>query len=713
MKKNNFIVSSILILILLAMSIGQYYCCPYIYKTTQEKKDLFYTIDYCLNHTAYYDYVIDFNFQKETNPQASAQQYISINSNDGELTSQEVINQETNRFIEELNQFHYDLMNEKDIYYYAIDTKTQQTASNTKDHLDQLSSDKELQNKYQLYYQIEYDEEGNYFIHWTSNENDISIQKVNEYSRSVYSGIIYEDDYSYSVSYQAPKNIIITYAIPKTLVPNSELSLQLMSPDKGSIVYALPYMFGFILLTMIMTFIFPIKYLKESRFLSFISKIKFEILSVIWCSITFFMTYFSGLFIMASENGLMNKLFIELGIEGFSEILIPTIVIVYWFIYYGLFMILAYMIKYLFHKGVKRYFIENTVIYWIYHCCIEIFHRIIQFDLNDNINKTVLKIVLFNFVIIALIISVFEYGFIFALLYSVIIFVILKKKFEDIQQDYEVLLHSTQQLSTGNFNVDINEDIGLFNPLKDEFSHIKDGFEKAVQEEVKSQKMKTELITNVSHDLKTPLTSIITYVDLLKNSDLTDEQRQQYIDILDRNSLRLKNLIDDLFEVSKANSGNIKLDFMDVDIVSLIKQAQYECADKLEEKSLDIRFNYDHEKVLCFLDSSKTYRIFENLFINISKYALAHTRVYLDILENEDNVIITFKNISEDEMKFNENEIVERFVQGDKSRNTRGSGLGLAIVKSFTELQGGTFKVEIDGDLFKTTLSFRKLKEAE
>lgn len=187
---------------------------------------------------------------------------------------------------------------------------------------------------------------------------------------------------------------------------------------------------------------------------------------------------------------------------------------------------------------------------------------------------------------------------------------------------------------------------------------------------------------------------------------MIDEDRKKYIEILERNSLRLKNLIDDLFEVSKVNSGNVHLDLVDVDIVSLIKQAQLESQDKLDEKNLDVRMNCSEEKIICYLDSSKTYRIFENLFINISKYALANTRVYIDLIQIDHQIQITFKNISEAEMTFNENEIVERFVQGDKSRNTSGSGLGLAIVKSFTELQKGQFKVEVDGDLFKSILTF-------
>ena len=237
---------------------------------------------------------------------------------------------------------------------------------------------------------------------------------------------------------------------------------------------------------------------------------------------------------------------------------------------------------------------------------------------------------------------------------------------------------------------------------------IKDGFEKAVSEEVKSQKMKTELISNVSHDLKTPLTSIITYIDLLKDEQLDYEKRKEYLDTLDRNSLRLKNLIDDLFEVSKVNSGDVKLNLVDVDIIALIRHAKFELIDKFNEKSLIFKTAFPNEKIILSLDSLKTYRIFENLLMNIGKYALENTRVYIDIDNSDDEVTITFKNISADEIKVSEDELVERFVQGDTSRNTSGSGLGLAIAKSFTELQKGNFKISVDGDLFKASVTFKK-----
>ena len=310
--------------------------------------------------------------------------------------------------------------------------------------------------------------------------------------------------------------------------------------------------------------------------------------------------------------------------------------------------------------------------------------------------------------VISIICCFFAFGIFLTIIYSIILFIILKNKFEAIKHDYQILLSSVQRLSNGDFDVEINQDLNLFNSLKTEFTNIKDGFEKAVNEEVKSQKMKTELISNVSHDLKTPLTSIITYIDLLKEENLSSDKRNEYINTLDRNAFRLKNLIDDLFEISKANSGNIQLNIVNVDIVALIQQTKFELTDNFIGKNLTFKTTYPKEKIILQLDSQKTYRIFENLLINISKYALENTRVYIEVIDQNDKVEIIFKNISANEIKINANELVGRFIQGDASRNTSGSGLGLAIVKSFTELQNGIFKVEIDGDLFKAIVIFKK-----
>ena len=220
--------------------------------------------------------------------------------------------------------------------------------------------------------------------------------------------------------------------------------------------------------------------------------------------------------------------------------------------------------------------------------------------------------------------------------------------------------------------------------------------------------MKTDLIANVSHDLKTPLTSIITYVDLLKDENLTHEKRTQYLETLDQKSQRLKILIEDLFEMSKASSGNITMNLQMVDVVSLMKQTLLETEDKIEEAGLMIRRQFPEHKVMISLDSERTFRVFENLISNMTKYAMARTRAYIDIVDDEEIVQIIFKNMSAEEINVNVDELVERFVRGDQSRHTEGSGLGLAIAKSFVELQGGQFVVQVDGDLFKVIITFSK-----
>lgn len=617
-------------------------------------------------------------------------------------------------FIEAIHTVQKELTTQTSYSFIAKNTKTNQTISNTDDNLLDINNNKELADKYQWYITVQYDSEGN-VSYQNQQKNHNSLESAISSTHSSYNTDYEEYDYDRDEDILIhsettyPKDITITYAIEKNIDSSSELASYLSNYSVSLYMrFAVPYILAFCVVISIIILLIPMQYLETIPFLNIVSKIKFGILAFLWCFLIGTLLSLVPFFIHGVYTGEFVEFFTLFGIESFAPILTPVIQIVLWFVFFTLIVILMYMIKYLFQKGFKRYFKENTCLGWIILNSQKIMNKIVNFDLDDNINRSVLKIVIFNFIIITVISIFFVFGFFFALIYSIIIFFLLKNKFVEIKNVNQVLLNATKKLSNGQFDVDINEDVGIFNPLKNEFTHIKDGFEKAVKEEVKSQKMKTELISNVSHDLKTPLTSIITYVDLLKKDALTDEERHQYIQVLERNSLRLKNLIDDLFEVSKANSGDIKLHFVDVDIVSLIKQAELECQDKLDEKSLDIKMNTSHEKIIHSLDSSKTYRIFENLFINISKYALDHTRVYIDVIEDEDNITIIFKNISEQEITFNNKEIVERFVQGDKSRNTTGSGLGLAIVKSFTELQKGQFQVETDGDLFKSIITFHK-----
>ena len=304
-------------------------------------------------------------------------------------------------------------------------------------------------------------------------------------------------------------------------------------------------------------------------------------------------------------------------------------------------------------------------------------------------------------------ISCFWFFGIFGLMiYSVVLFFLLRRIYDGMQEKYEILLQATGKMADGNLEVEINDDLGVFEPLKGEITKIRNGFKKAVEEEVKSQSMKTELITNVSHDLKTPLTAIITYVNLLKKEGITEEERRNYIRILDQKSMRLKSLIEDLFEISKANSNNVTLHLVEVDIVSLMKQVRLELEDKIGRSQVEFRWNMPDDKAVLILDSEKTYRVFENLLVNIVKYALPGTRAYVEITDDGETVMVSMKNISATEISLEGRDITDRFVRGDESRNTEGSGLGLAIARSFVELQKGTMEVGIEADLFKVKIEW-------
>lgn len=397
-----------------------------------------------------------------------------------------------------------------------------------------------------------------------------------------------------------------------------------------------------------------------------------------------------------------------------------------------------------FTLGVKEYIRQYSFFYQIFPWMKKMWNRfkdeLVHIDFEKGATKTILKIVVINFIILAVCSSLWFFGIIALVVYSVILFFLIERYYSRIEADYHTLLRGVNKIAEGNLDAEITEDLGMFEPFKGELSKIRFGFKKAVDEEVKSQRMKTELITNVSHDLKTPLTAITTYVELLKKEDITEEERRSYIETLEKKSLRLKVLIEDLFEVSKASSNNMTLNLMEVDVVNLMKQVSVEHTDKFEAAGLDLRWNVPEEKVVLMLDNQKTYRIFENLFVNVQKYAMPGSRVYIDVKspavsgnaegrhgneagnaavfsgaddighvrrKNSGEVEITIKNMSADELNFAADEITERFVRGDASRNTEGSGLGLAIAKSFTEAQGGKLHVEVDGDLFKVVIRWK------
>ena len=270
------------------------------------------------------------------------------------------------------------------------------------------------------------------------------------------------------------------------------------------------------------------------------------------------------------------------------------------------------------------------------------------------------------------------------------------------------IMKGARDAANGKLNYAIEEKgKGQLRELAHNINNIKEGLKEAVQNEVKSENMKTELIANVSHDLKTPLTSIINYVDLLKKEDIDSETAKDYISILDKKSQRLKVLIEDLFEASKATSGAMELNIEKLEIVQLLKQALGENDERLKDKNLSVIFTAPEKKIFVNGDGKRLYRVFENLISNISKYTLENTRVYINVEDKDGEVNIVMRNISSYELNFKSEEITDRFKRGDKARSTEGSGLGFAISKSIIELHHGDFKIEVDGDLFKSIITLK------
>ena len=304
---------------------------------------------------------------------------------------------------------------------------------------------------------------------------------------------------------------------------------------------------------------------------------------------------------------------------------------------------------------------------------------------------------------------------------------------------FDLIRRGTKEIANGNTSYEIDSQT-LYPALKshaDDINSIKDGISLAVDQRMKSERMKTELITNVSHDIKTPLTSIINYVDLIKKEDIQDAKMTEYVDVLDRQSIRLKKLLEDLLEASKASTGNLDVNLEKMDVAILLNQLVGEYTEKLADRSLSLVMDtHGFEQVYIMADGRHIWRVFDNLLNNICKYAMEGTRVYIDILsqnpqgmnasnaagtnadrmsadginaqetanEAATHVNIVFKNISASQLNISSDELMERFVRGDSSRNTEGSGLGLSIAQSLMKIMGGDMELEVDGDLFKATL---------
>lgn len=301
-----------------------------------------------------------------------------------------------------------------------------------------------------------------------------------------------------------------------------------------------------------------------------------------------------------------------------------------------------------------------------------------------------------------------EFGILLDIIFWIWCYYKIMKQVDKFKQIHD----ATEKIYKGDTSIKLDESIytGVLKELAVYINDIAGGFSNAIEENLKSERMKTELITNVSHDIKTPLTSIINYVDLLKQENIQNEKAKEYIEILDNKSQRLKKLIEDLVEASKASSGNIKINKEVLNVKELLNQVTGEFEDKFNKRGLNIISKLPEETVYIKADNRYLYRVLENTYSNVAKYAEENTRVYVDcIIEAEDTVAIYVKNISKEELNISADELMQRFVRGDKSRNTEGSGLGLSIAKSLTELQDGTFNIYLDGDLFKVAIKFKRV----
>ena len=304
------------------------------------------------------------------------------------------------------------------------------------------------------------------------------------------------------------------------------------------------------------------------------------------------------------------------------------------------------------------------------------------------------------------ILSIFPIGILIGIILTIIYIVIFIKELIYLDK----IIIGSKAATEGKLNCNIEEKgRGHLRELAHDINNIRDGLRKSIESEMKSENMKTELITNVSHDLKTPLTSIINYIDLLKRENIESETAKDYINILDKKSQRLKVLIDDLFEASKATSGAMELNITKIDIVQLLKQSLGENDERFKNSNLSVKLDIPDTKIFINGDGQRLYRVFENLISNIVKYSLSNTRVYIQMyVDDENKVVIIMRNISAYELDFCANEITNRFKRGDSSRSTDGSGLGLAIAKSIVELHGGKFNIEVDGDLFKSIIKLNQ-----
>ncbi|MCF0259344.1 MAG: HAMP domain-containing histidine kinase [Erysipelotrichaceae bacterium] len=390
--------------------------------------------------------------------------------------------------------------------------------------------------------------------------------------------------------------------------------------------------------------------------------------------------------------------------------LIPGFCYLIWFLYFCLAALTCMYIKYIFAFGIGRYIREESVISAIIRYVAAQAEDTARIPLNRwTLRKVMPVLIILDTIILGAILlgAAFWkiYGAVIAMIViNLLIVVAVRRIYKLWYQDYTITYKTAKELAEGNFSNVEPRQVGAFQNLYDSIIMVKSGFQTALNDALANQNMKTQLISNVSHDLKTPVTGIRSYAELITMTDDIDQIHIHSKKLLNYTD-RLSSLIEDLFDVARANSGDIKLNPVTINLAELVEQVVVEWEDNLAAKHMHVVLELPPE-ALVNVDPQKTMRIVDNLMSNVNKYAMENTRVFVSLIEKEDGLELAVKNMSKTPLDFDANTITERFVRGDKSRHEPGTGLGLAIVKSFTEVQGGKCHVELDGDLFKCILTF-------
>lgn len=647
---------------------------------------------------------------------------------------------------------------EQQIDYEIMDRESGRTFANTERALHYLGTEEEsiyLDNYYPYYIKLDFDENGVLEHVWvrggdvdTLVENVQRVMRSRYLERSLYESLSYsaygginwenaiyyesrDDNAVMQIELQVlnmPKNCTVCYALTEAQLADVKASSRMylsMSTAGNYRTSGIQDVFNLLLVVLGITAML-LPFWKKYRLHAYnLLPLHIEVLTVLVFATFLILGELSATLVMYSVSDsweyslpyILSSAFPGLTammgartIVLVINLLFLTMAFTLWFT-----LITAYAQVYVF--GIRGYMRKRCLCYRVFRCMrvsirrkrARIKREFLYMDLEQNLNVPLFQLLLANFVILAVISFFWLFGVVLLIPYTIFLYGLLRKYIRIIQDRYGEMLKAAHSVADENLQTEIAGDWGMFSAFQEELAAIQSGFSSAVEEEVKSQRMRTELITNVSHDLKTPLTAIITYTELLREEGVTESQRKEYLAVLHRKSLRLKTLIEDLFEVSKANSGNVAFDTEKVDICHLVRQMYLEYEDKAAKAGLVFRFRFPEQKVFLMLDSDKTSRIFDNLYANIIKYAMPDTRVYVSVESRDGEVGIELKNISGYELNIPAESLTERFVRGDSARNSEGSGLGLAIARSFVELQGGKMEIEIDGDLFKVYLFWKEL----